>query len=360
MKKFLILFLHITLFFHCFASDKNKILSVSQMREDIDFYFASLQDIHPNPFIVLSHKEFKDKIDSLKNSITHPLSKKEFYLLLSSMNKYTDLHTRITPSEKMIKQRNSSFPLPSFSDIDNKIFFSHDNSPQYQLLSVNNISTQEIKDFFLSRRNLAEVNNIYNFNDELNYYKNHYFWDDSLVFKFLKDGNKTDSLTLYTSSVSEKGGKNKPKQKGDRVYHLIYDSTKSIAVFELNTFMPQKIKNILQFEKDIDGVFDTLKSKNIQNLYIDITCNGGGLIAFEEYLLNYLITGNKPVTLWHLTVKQSAQRRKQRYGIPSTQDGDYYVQKQTFTALNKKNKFRGNIFIIQSRASFSAASTLSS
>ena len=156
MKKFLILFLHITLFFHCFASDKNKILSVSQMREDIDFYFASLQDIHPNPFIVLSHKEFKDKIDSLKNSITHPLSKKEFYLLLSSMNKYTDLHTRITPSEKMIKQRNSYFPLPSFSDIDNKIFFSHDNSPQYQLLSVNNISTQEIKDFFLSRRNLQK------------------------------------------------------------------------------------------------------------------------------------------------------------------------------------------------------------
>ena len=154
---------------------------------------------------------------------------------------------------------------------------------------------------------------------------------------------------------------NKPQEsKRDRLYRLDYDTLNSVAIFELNTFMPKKFSQQIKFMKIINSVFDTLKQKNINRLYIDLTCNNGGLIAFEEYLLGYLITDNKAKVSWDLIMKQSQQRRKQRGNFPIIEDGKYKQERHYFYPTDKKNKFKGEVYVIQSRHSFSAASTLAS
>lgn len=353
MKKILFCIIVLLIGGGVFSQNKNNILSVEDMHADLDFYLQSLQDIHPNPYIVLSEEDFKIKIDSIKKQITTPLSKKEFYLHLSSMNRYTDLHTRVAGSRKMIKQLKNYYLLPKFSMEERNVYFVDDNQIKQQIKTINGEDINTIIDFFLSRRNLVEVSNEYNFLDILSYWLNEHFFDGTLQIKTLSS-NLGTTLREYKPV-------NKPQEsKRDRLYRLDYDTLNSVAIFELNTFMPKKFSQQIKFMKIINSVFDTLKQKNINRLYIDLTCNNGGLIAFEEYLLGYLITDNKAKVSWDLIMKQSQQRRKQRGNFPIIEDGKYKQERHYFYPTDKKNKFKGEVYVIQSRHSFSAASTLAS
>ena len=177
MKKILFCIIVLLIGGGVFSQNKNKILSVEDMHADLDFYLQSLQDIHPNPYIVLSEEDFKIKIDSIKKQITTPLSKKEFYLHLSSMNRYTDLHTRVAGSRKMIKQLKNYYLLPKFSMEERNVYFVDDNQINQQIKTINGEDINTIIDFFLSRRNLVEVSNEYNFLDILSYWLNEHFFD---------------------------------------------------------------------------------------------------------------------------------------------------------------------------------------
>lgn len=341
-----------------YAQDKDKILQVKDMHKDLDYYLENLTEVHPNPFVVLSEKEFKFKIDSLKQIINKPLSKKEFYLHISSMNKYTDLHSRVAGSKKMLQQQNKSYKFPSFFIEQNQIaFYDNTNGKQY-IKSINGIDIETIKEFFFSRRNLLEVSNEYNARDIISYWINEHFTDTVLNISTKNNEGIQTVFTYNPVEPTKKSKNNKENGKGIRVWNLETDTVQRIAVFELNTFMPKKFRQQLGFIGMIDKVFDTLKQREIKRLYIDVTCNGGGLVAFEEYLLNYLITDTNRKVSWDLVIKQSKQRREQRGNVFSVEDGDFHQQRQYLNVRNMKNKFRGEIYVIQSRKSFSAASTL--
>lgn len=339
--------------FNIVAQDKNKLLSVKDMYADLDYYFTNLQDVHPNPFIVLTKEEFQFKIDSIKQLITVPLSKKEFYLHITTLNRFTDLHSRIAGSRKMIKQQNVAYSFPIFSMTDNSIYFYDRDTVKRNVQSINGIAIKDIVEFFMSRRNLVEVNNEYNFVDILSFYINEHFIDDTI--KLITSDNQFKSIS-FDYPPTKKG----KKGKGKRVYHLETDTVNGVAVFELNTFMPQKIKEQIGFMSMINKVFDTLRQYNIKRLYIDITCNTGGLIAFEEYLLNHLLYDKQKKVSWDLVLKQSEQRKKQRGPFPVIKNGDFYQNRKYFETSNLKNKFKGEVYVIQSRHSFSAATTLAS
>ncbi len=360
MRKLYLLSFLVLYAMHAFCDDKDKILTVKQMHEDIDFYYTNLQQIHPNCFLVLNQTEFQKCIDSIKNSIYKPMSKKDFYIIVSYLNKYTDLHTRIAPSKKMLKERNFTYNLPRFICCESK--YKNENEHQflidlqgekYRLIKVNDIDIEIIIDYYLSRRNWVEINEYYNCWDMLNTYITEHFIYGDIVLTYINE-NKEKRTSILSPTKKDK------KSKGYRVYNLEYDTITSKAIFELNTFMPKKLKQRIGFTNMIDKIFDTLKQKNINTLYIDLTCNSGGLIAFEEHLLKYLILDNKKITLWDLTLKQSPQRRKQRGNYPQIKDGDFYQKQQILMYNNLKNRFLGDVFVIQSRYSFSAASTLAS
>ena len=349
-----VLFVVLALSFCSIAQDKNKVLSVKDMHADIDYYYSNLQQIHPNPYLVLSEQEFQNKIDSLKHLIDKPLTKQEFFLHISSFNKYTDLHTNIRGSKKMLKQNaNVTYSFPRFDMQGGVVTFYDKDSMICSLVAVNDVSTHQIEDYFFSCKNLVEVSEDYNFYDMLTLYIANHVCSDTLKFAYTTQGKNIQTMKIAPNKA-------KDDVKGKRTFHLSVDSLQSIAVFEINSFLPKKVKDYIAYTKYVDNVFDTLKQKNINRLYLDLTCNNGGLIAFEEHLLSYLVTDETRKVLWDLVVKQSAKRRSQRGPVPLVADGNYHQQRQYFTARDVKNKFKGEVFVIQSRKSFSAASTLAS
>lgn len=344
-----------------YSQDKNKILSVKDMHTDIDYYYNTLKEVHPNPFIVLNEKEWDGKIDSLKKTITRPLSKKDFFLHISSLNKYTDLHTHISISNKMKKQRNITYSLPKCTMIKDSVFFEDTNNLRQRITKINNIAFEDIREEYLNNRNLVEVSNLYTFLDIINNFSFYHLLDTNIVIEAVSDNNITSTFVYPPLSTNKQAEDSKNGAKGYRVYHLEMDTINKIAVFELNTFMPSKMKDQLRFISTINRVFDTLKMNKIKRLYLDLTYNSGGLIAFEEEVVKHFLKDGDRKLSWDLVVKQSEQRRKQRGPFSSlTPDGDYYQTRRYITVPYQDNGFKGEVYVIQSRKSFSAASTLAS
>ncbi len=343
-----------------YSQDKNKILTVKDMHRDIDYYYSTLKDVHPNPFIVLTEKEFDYKIDSLKKEITTPLTKKDFYLHITSLNKYTDLHTYIAASRKMREQQNSTYVLPKYFISKDSVFFMDTTKVRQRVLRINNIDIKDILDYFLSRRNLVEVSNEYTFYDVISLYIVDHFLDTNLVLNTISNNNKQHTFVYKPKQKSKISKDSKKGQKGYRIYRLELDTINKIALFELNTFMPAKLRDQIGFVSMIDRVFDTLKLQNIKRLYIDLTCNRGGLIAFEEEVLKHFLSGQQKKLSWDLVVKQSNQRKKQRGPFSIAENGNYYQTRRYINVQEKENRYKGEVYVIQSRNSFSAASTLAS
>ncbi len=80
MKNFIVI---VWCFVHCsviFGQDNSPTLfQPEKIIEDIDFLLESLNSIHPTFNQYLSDDSYKAKIDSIKTSIHHPLTKHQFF-----------------------------------------------------------------------------------------------------------------------------------------------------------------------------------------------------------------------------------------------------------------------------------------
>lgn len=79
MKNYLFLVIAVLFAISSYSQEGKKIIKVKDMLKDIDVFYENLMDIHPYPFVILSQEEWKQKVDSLKNTITEPMTKQEFF-----------------------------------------------------------------------------------------------------------------------------------------------------------------------------------------------------------------------------------------------------------------------------------------
>src|ERR1700744_2858210 len=61
-------------------------LTKSQAIADIDYFNSKLQEVHYNPFLFISENAYKQKTDSIKNSISDSVGIKQLILKLSSLS----------------------------------------------------------------------------------------------------------------------------------------------------------------------------------------------------------------------------------------------------------------------------------
>lgn len=87
----------ILLFFICFSfigcSDKDGLLSSEDMREDIQYYFQLIRDIHPNPYLKYDSMTFVSLETQLIQSCAAPMSLDDFQMRLLKIRKFLDGHT---------------------------------------------------------------------------------------------------------------------------------------------------------------------------------------------------------------------------------------------------------------------------
>lgn len=104
MKKHLFLLITVLFAISSYSQEGKKVMKVKDMLKDIDVFYENLMDIHPYPFVILSQEEWKQKVDSLKNTITEPMTKQEFFFKMTTFNTYLDLHSGLHVSKKTMKR----------------------------------------------------------------------------------------------------------------------------------------------------------------------------------------------------------------------------------------------------------------
>lgn len=351
MKKHLFLLITVLFAISSYSQEGKKVMKVKDMLKDIDVFYENLMDIHPYPFVILSQEEWKQKVDSLKNTITEPMTKQEFFLKMTTFNTYLDLHSGLHASKKTMKKMRNAMLFPKFEEQDNKILFTKDDE-KCTLISVGGSDVEEIRNIFFERSSRVEPMYMPTFLNMLRNFCSYKMVEDSIEYKY--QNSKGEILTAYFKRNTQK-----QKTKNNTGTSLEIDTVKSVAVMRVNTFMPS---SRLDFQDSIYTYFKRLKEKEITRLYIDITQNSGGLVALTGFLAGFFIDSKEEIYAGTWTSKASDERDMQRFDflLRKGDKGDYTQRKYTFNPSISTPKFKGDVYVVQSRNSYSAAAIFAS
>lgn len=110
MKKILSLSLISLLFLQCNSVKEhnahlNDLISEKELKDDVDFTYEKLQRFQPKLYWYISKNELDYKFDSLKSTITKPMTSFEFYKKLSPVvASVRQGHLIVSPSVKILSK----------------------------------------------------------------------------------------------------------------------------------------------------------------------------------------------------------------------------------------------------------------
>ena len=390
ITKYLILF---TAFFGMVNYSLSQMLTVKELKEDIEFVFKKVESIHVNPYFKYS-KEF---IDSCENNMIQsviPMDTTEFNLwIVPRVNWLFDSHTQIQNPHladlaKIKKQKNQ---IINFSDTDindslTKVTINassnnlkHHRTGTFQLVKIGKYNTDSILQYVVNSTasdlhipfhqfvtgnlgtNIAGLLK-YNLTLPIEIMINGIIERDTILFS-----NKL-ILRKTTSDTTEKFDIYSTLKKND----FTIWAGDSIAILNLRNF------NILEVDYEeytafIDGFFDSINQQNIGYLFINLNDNYGGSSDFGMYLLDYICNKSQEVVTQKTYVKKSEEKVSQyfeyykwKYKInDSLELISLYNKLVTDTSYNKlidskisiepkANSFIGQVLILQSKWTYSA------
>lgn len=382
------------------------LLSVDDIKSDIDYTYKKLTKLHPHLYDYISKDNFKYKFDSLKSTIQQPITKNELYFKLSPIvasikQGHTILrptHLKIEKKEREIYKKHGISPLKhfSFEMFENKLYVVKNNSTDStlkvgsEILSVNNITPQEIK----NKYNKTYTSDGYNqtfFNKIFEIQFQYYLYKelgilDSIQLKYLYN-DSIYSKKLYRKTIEKKVKPTVPSKKKIKSFFeplnksniLTFDETDScIAILKVKDF------NYNQY----DRVFKKIDSVQSDHLILDLRNNHGGKLSYCAKLFSYLIDSTYNfVDREELASRSSFLAQINLSGKPirklityvsfspiivirntvlllkiKKENNSFYItppSKATVDPVEKHN-FKGKIYVIIDGGTFSASSVISS
>lgn len=328
---------------HLTGQVKVDLIEPALLRADVDTLISELMDVHPTYLSHYKENDFKTKIDSIKNSITMPMSSLDFFRM---MQPYVaiDGHTTLRYTGELCP--NEKAPLFPFKVvIYNKSLYIKENLSKNEALvkglkigAINGISFDEILDNLL--RYIP---------GEKESYKIKKLEKDFHVFMALVHGSFSN-FTLKVDEIEYKmEGANwdvfqelsKPK------FELrFYDE--NIAYIYKRMFMPPK--DFLHF---MDSAFSVISERKIKYLIID-NLQGGGLTDLADSLMSYFtdkpynLIEKKMTKISHLT-NEFIEGKKDKGQVL---DG-YFIEEYPKHSSGNKNRFSGNTYILTGTLSYS-------
>ena len=338
MKKSLLLLVSIVLLISCNSikrhnSQVNNPISVQKLKKDVDFAYQKLQKFQPALYWYISKEKLDFKFDSLKTTITKPLTSYEFYTKITPvLNEIRQGHLAVFPNSKMyskketkeiIKKGMGPFSQFEFMMFDNHLYVAKNNSIDStivigsQIVSIDSVSTDKLlkeyrklitsdgfnttfyqhqlpKKFstFYVYENGVKDSLLYEFkyNDSIKK-----VWitrkkvaetkstiKDSVVKKQTKEEKKKIALANKKKSLyNSKNGYDPLKKEFQRSLRFI-EKDSSVAVLKIKSF------SIGNFEPFYKEVFKRIKDNKSNTLILDLRDNPGGRLSEINLLYSFV------------------------------------------------------------------------
>lgn len=373
MKKLTIIILCI-LSFPVFGQIDYTYYSKAEVKQDLNFAFEKLTNIHPLFLDVNELSHYKNQFSKIKESVKDSMTQNEVYPLLAPLfSSLNDGHTGIIIPMEQCKEYTAaggkSFPF--FVDILNDSvfisFYCGKDSSLFQngeqIREINGINATEIvknmeplfsgKAINTKQREIAKkfrfiIWMLYGFED--NY---------ELLIKDNQNTIKKMTVSGVTSTDFMKNIKRMPKSQKN-YYDLEINQIAKTAILKIKSFA-----DLNGFCVFADSAFQKINECKVQNLVIDIRNNGGGRSIVVDSLMNYL-TNKNYAQYKKIEVRISPELKeyyKRRYPdrldwINEYNIDDLVVLDHNETSpINSSNYFDGNLFLLTNNSTFSAAAT---
>ena len=308
--------------------------SVAELHKDVDFTFKKIKKLQPSLYWFITEEKLELKINSVKKSITKPLTSKEFFFVLSPLvSEIRQGHNSVGyPMDKYEKEElkeykktTNKFGLLSFENIEgkviiNKVYDSIQTLKNSELLKIDNFEVSDLLDkynglrssdgfntTFIERRKGIMLQSYYRIeNPTLDSVTLRLSLNDSIFdttfYRVKKPVEKKDSLKeLEIENLSDTAkARIKKEKKKKRVFEtmrgfskLTKQYTRSYKFLEDSTVGYIKIRGFMNgpYQSLYDEFFAEIDTAGCSSIVIDLRDNLGGRLAEIHYLMKYLARG---------------------------------------------------------------------
>lgn len=298
-SKSLIIVLFTFFFYFQAVAQKDKVLSVKELRSDFDD-LLEFMEAFPDPYSHISEADFHLKCDSIKATLDKPLTRLEFYSKASYVVALLkDGHSSVyLPRFWMSKQReeNGALPMEFHLANDDKLYvlksYGHDSIPPgAQVLSINGMSINSFLneiDPYISYE-LKQFRNTRIDDDFEKYLYMVFDHSDSTVFEYLSDKKyvkvvRNIPVKEWRGLVKDEMGDRERQMKMQEPYSF-EKVANGIGILKIYSF---STSNFQSYELFLEKTFRNINKEEIHSLILDVRGNYGGWPKIASGLFHYI------------------------------------------------------------------------
>jgi len=325
-----------------------------KLKEDLDFLFNSINEIHPNMYAYTNKEEFDPLRNKLYNQIDHPMTCLEFYKLVAPVvSALKNGHTLISPPinlfQEYLQKGGKVFPFELCWYGQNAILANYYGQIAVPLgaaiLEINGKDIRHVITGF-ARYFPAERKD-----------SSPWILEDDTLFWFCLwlEYGATESLNLKVKTIEGELKRYDIKAITlEDITATLMTRNKALKVGYTHRFIPEYNACLVRFDsfgpeltKNIENTFREIRQNKVTNLIIDIRKNPGGSSVPGDELIKYLT--DKPFRQFEQEKIKISSQSKSR--IPDElnlgKDGSLVNVNQPFIQPgNNPYRFTGKVFVL--------------
>ena len=377
-----------------FGQEQQEVLiDTSILIEDYNYLLTTLDETHPNLYAYIPKDEFVSKTDEFRKSIYKPMSRTEFYkIVLKTIALIKQGHTMVFDDcgfGKYTDEGGLRFPFEIYYEdghiyVDKNFSSIKELSKGTEIIAINRIPVSKITERFrpyLRVRPNGFIGGTLAYNWPSYLWMEYGFGEEFVLSYILQGENKIKTTTvagITVETIAERG-----KEPDELEFNFTIEKDKGIAIITLNTF----VWEFDEYDSLLNNSFTKIKEHGINNLIIDLRENGGGNGSLANSLMNYLTdktfisqsmsqvktseATKKCYTTHPIFVNAIEQARKAEGNSSEFLElVDCFLEKPAGTITKfekseikptkKENRFEGQLYLLTSNNTFSAATYFTS
>lgn len=358
---------------------KTQTLSPVEMQADFQIFRKALEAKHPEMYRYTSQENFTKLFDETFNSLDAPKTVREFYVTMSPLIVALRCgHTKwLVPGKDQYYpfSEENLFPLELFF-LDDKVFvrnsFTSEEVPlNSELISINGENPGQIKEQLFKFLSFGDGYSLggkyYQLNNFFPGIYSTFYGTKSTYDVEVKADGKVSSYTLKGASLDQIRSFKKSGDSGESPFRFeILDG--STAILDINRFFAYPHEE--NFKKFLKSVFNEIKSKDINDLVIDLRGNEGGNENWGIRLYRYLAL--EPFRYYDKITVKKKEKSDIKYKLPMvyklasifnrSRNGITEFTLSPGLRTNKpfKDSYRGDAWLLLDGQSFSVATEFAS